>query len=126
MLAEFGRAGPDRTRRAVKPRHHMMHRDLAHLRIRIIGDQLPLDHMRIGHDLRRVVDRTDGDFSLLEEADILLLRPRADEFADDGIEFINVAQPVGIGAEARVVDQSRDGQSPGAAARPFSGSSRTG
>src|SRR6185437_1698508 len=88
VLAELWRAGSDRAGRSLHSRHDVMHRNLAHLRIRIIRYQLALDHMWIGHDLRRVVDRTDSDFGGLEEADVFRLRPRADEFTDDGVEFV--------------------------------------
>ena len=43
----------------------------------------------------------------LEEGDVLGLRAPGDEPADDGVELGAVAHALGVGAEARVVDQLR-------------------
>src|SRR5689334_13519656 len=51
VFAKLGSRCADRSRRAGKPRHHMMHRERAHVRVRVIRDELALDDMRIIHDL---------------------------------------------------------------------------
>ena len=58
-------------------RHHVVHREGAHLGVGIVGEQLALDDVRILEDLRDVVDRADGDLGLLEERDVLGLRAPA-------------------------------------------------
>src|SRR5258708_13337568 len=61
--------------------------------------------MGILDDLGYVVDRADSDLGLLEEYDVLRLRVLADEGADDGVEFLRVLHPAGIGAETRVLNE---------------------
>ena len=56
-----------------EPRHHVVHRESAHLGIGIVGEELALDHVRILEDLRDVVDRPDRDLGLLEEGHVLRL-----------------------------------------------------
>lgn len=90
----------------------MVHRKKTHLGVRIVGQQLAFADMGIGHDLRRVLDRPDGDLGLLEEGDVFLLR--ADP--DDAVQLIGMLQPVRIGAKAG---------SPTSSGRPMARNSRS-
>ena len=62
-------------------------------------------HVRVLDDLRDVVDRPDRDLGLLEEGDVLGLRARGDERADDRVQLVGVLHALGVGAVARIVDQ---------------------
>jgi hypothetical protein len=85
----------------------MMHRKIAHVRVRIIGDELALDHVRIVHDLRHIVYRTDGNLRLFEEPHVLCLRALRDERPDDRVELRRMANPIRIRAIAWIVDEIR-------------------
>ena len=83
----------------------MMHRQAAHIRIGILGDQLPLKHVRILNDLRNIVDRADGHFPLFEEPDVVGLGALADKTTNDRIELLTMRYPQRVGAIARVVNE---------------------
>ena len=83
----------------------MVHRQRAHVLVGIVGDQLALEDMTVGDDLRRVVDRADSDLGSLEERDVLGLAAGCHEGADDGVERVGIRHAVGIGAETRIADQ---------------------
>ena len=81
----------------------MVERHLPHVCVWVVGDQFPRNDMRVFNDLRCVVDRTDGDLRCLEEGDVLRLCSIGDEGTDDRVELFDIAQPISIRAETRVV-----------------------
>lgn len=105
MLPESGCRRTDRARRGGKRRHDAMHRDRAQLLVGIVRDDFARAHVRIGHDLRDVVDGAHRHFMPVEEREILVECHAADEFTDDGVQFGCILYPFGIGTVARVVDQ---------------------
>src|SRR5687767_1402080 len=107
VLAELRRRRADRAGRAGEARHHVVHRKRAHLGVRIVGQQLALDDVRVLEDLRNVVDRADGDLGLFEESDVVRLAAPGNEGADDGIQLLGVLHPVYVGPVARIVDEIR-------------------
>ena len=124
MLAQLRGRRSYRSGGTGKAGHDVMHRDLAHVVVRVIRDELAFDDVRISHDLRRVIDRTDGDFGRLEERNVLGLRPLGDEAADDAVQLDCVLQALGIGRGTRVRDQLPAGRWIGTGARPSSDGGR--
>ncbi len=57
-----------------------------------------------------------------EHRHVLLQRARGDEVGHGAVAGVDVAHPVGVGAEARIVDHVRPARSPGTAAPPSPGS----
>jgi len=96
VFADVRRGRADRTRRAQQTRHDVMHRELFHVSVGIVGDELALDHMRVLDDLRDIVDRADCDFGFFKELDVLGLRALCDERADDRIELLGVLYALGV------------------------------
>jgi hypothetical protein len=79
-----------------------VHRQLPHLRVGKIDQDLAGDHMRVGHELVDVVYRCDGDLGTLEDCHVFGEGARADEFDNRRLTRLGVPNPIGVGAKPRV------------------------
>ena len=80
-----------------------MHRQIVHLRIGIIGQELALDYVRIFDNLRYVIDRSYGDLRLFEKRDIFVLIPLNDEGAQYRIKLFSMGNAIRVRAETRIL-----------------------
>src|SRR6478752_1044520 len=82
-----------------------MHRKAPHGRVRIVGDQLALEHVRVLDDLRNIIDGAYGDLLRLKETHVFGLGAITDKGADDGVELRPVLYALRIGPVSRIGDQ---------------------
>ena len=81
---------------------HIVHRQLSHLRVGKVDEDLASDHVRVGHELVDVVDGCGGDLGSPKDCHVLGEGARRDKSDNRRLAGLGIANPVGVGAKPRV------------------------
>jgi len=107
MLAQARRGAAQSARCHREAGDHIVHRQLSHLCVGEVDEDLARDHMRVGHELIDVVDWGGGHLGPRENLHVFGEGTGADELDDRRLARFGITDPVGIGAKPRVGENVR-------------------